>query len=103
MQQYIAPAVTAFLMNNGKPYDSSTVAAIANKAVAEDYYLSERPGIKMRVLVTLPYDILNDISDAAPSTVASGEKTVDINMSSFKNTYEKVAHILDSYSEVLIG
>ena len=50
MQQYIAPAVTAFLMNNGKPYDSSTVAAIANKAVAEDYYLSERPGIKMRVL-----------------------------------------------------
>tara|TARA_R110000851_G_scaffold57806_3_gene134565 strand:- start:3884 stop:10333 length:6450 start_codon:yes stop_codon:yes gene_type:complete len=98
MQQYIAPAVTAFLMNNGKPYDSSTVAAIANKAVAEDYYLSERPGIKMRVLVTLPYDILNDISDAAPSTVASGEKTVDINMSSFKNTYEKVAHILDSYS-----
>ena len=98
MQQYIEPAVTSFLMNNGKPYDSSTVALVTASAAAEDYHLSERSGIKMRVLVTLPYDILNNIPDAETSTVVSGEKTVDIDLPSFKNTHRKVAHILSLYS-----
>jgi len=100
MQQYIKPAVTSFLINNGKSGDSATVATVSQYAAAEDYHLSERPGIKMRVLVTLPENVLNDLAvpDAETSDVVSGEKTVDIDLPGFKNTHRKVEHGLALYS-----
>jgi len=100
MQQYIKPAVTSFLINNGKSDDIATVETVSQYAVAEDYHLSERPGIKMRVLVTLPENVLNDLAvpDAETSDVVSGEKTVDIDLPGFKNTHRKVGHGLALYS-----
>ena len=98
MQKYIEPAVTSFLMNNGKSSDSSMVSLVMASATAEDYYLSDRPGIKMRVLITLPHDALEQIPDAETSDYVSGEKSVDIELSSFKTTHRKVAHILSLYS-----
>ena len=98
MQQYIEPAVTSFLISKGKSSDSATVSQVMSTATAEDYYLSDRPGIKMRVLVSLPHDILDLIPDATTSDFESGEKSVNINLSTLKSIHRAVTNILSLYS-----
>jgi len=85
-EEYLEEAVTAFLDNYNKD-DSEATRIIVRGAivwdVTTDYFLEPRALSRLRLLYSLPYDVLNGLEEASPETdsgtgATGGEVTYEI-------------------------
>ena len=80
-------------------YSKTAQAPHTNSIYAEDFYVSERPGAKMKVLVSLPTNALENLPDKQISTDSPFTHEIRLSTFGLRNKISVVNNFIKKYGE----
>jgi len=93
MDNLKAPGLARIL----KFYSKDLTGSVANQVFAEDYYISERPTAKMKVLISLPCGSLDSLPEHVPQPSGTPNATIDLNTYDLETKIKTASSFLGKY------